>query len=287
MVRDETQLGVEAGVLRQMTAGVVRLSAEDGTDLEDPLEHADHGLLVELRRLGQVSGPAEVVDLEDVRAALGGRLDDLRREDLGEASRVQGRAEACGARGGDLEAGAQQRMPQRRRRVVQDRRQRGREGRPVQVERGRLRRAGQHNHDRLGELGAAWRLGVRYDQALDLQDRLLGCPRELRLLPGRRGPAAGRTTWASPARSRMTRNVTDLSSRRRCSQPAIATRSPMCLGSSADSTREIITAPSGDLRDPLGVRAIRELAVPPHFRHPGSAVTAGLAGSLVEPGDGG
>jgi hypothetical protein len=35
----------------------------------------------------------------------------------------------------------------------------------------------------------------------------------------------------------------------------------------------------------LGVRAIRELAVPPHFRHPGSAVTAGLADGLVEPGD--
>jgi hypothetical protein len=41
------------------------------------------------------------------------------------------------------------------------------------------------------------------------------------------------------------------------------------------------------LHDPLGVRAIRELAVPPHFRHPGAAVIAGHSDSLVEPGDGG
>src|SRR5271156_2546115 len=33
--------------------------------------------------------------------------------------------------------------------------------------------------------------------------------------------------------------------------------------------------------DPLGVRAIRELAVPPHFRHPGER------DGLVKPGDGG
>src|ERR1700722_14411420 len=63
----------------------------------------------------------------------------------------------------------------------------------------------------------------------------------------------------------MTRNVTDLSSRRRCSQPEIITCSPTSAGRSAARTREIITLLAG-LRDPLGVRARRELAVPPLFR---------------------
>src|SRR5215469_1222564 len=78
---------------------------------------------------------------------------------------------------------------------------------------------------------------------------------------------AGRTTCAKPEESRRIRKVTDFSSRLRCSQPAIVTRSPTCSGTSAAITLEIITPPSGNLCDPLGVRAIREkLAVPPHFR---------------------
>ena len=49
-----------------------------GADLVDPLEDPDQHLLVELRALGEVRRPAEVVDLEDVGAGLGRRLDQLR-----------------------------------------------------------------------------------------------------------------------------------------------------------------------------------------------------------------
>ena len=85
VVLDEAELDVERDVLREVPHGVVRLGAEDRADLVDPLEDADQLLLVELRALGEVRRPAEVVDLEDVGAALGRRLDELGRLDLGEA----------------------------------------------------------------------------------------------------------------------------------------------------------------------------------------------------------
>ena len=67
----------------------MRLGAEHRPDLVDPLEHADHHLLVELRALREVAGPAEVVDAEHVGAGLGRRRDDLRCLDLDEAGRVE------------------------------------------------------------------------------------------------------------------------------------------------------------------------------------------------------
>src|SRR5580692_5296228 len=73
------------------------------------------------------------------------------------------------------------------------------------------------------------------------------------------------TACARPERSRTIRKVIDLSWRLRCSQPAIFTCWPAWAGRSAASVREIITTPR-ESRDPLGVRARRELAVPPHFR---------------------
>ena len=42
-------------------------------------------------------------------------------------------------------------------------------------------------HHRLGKLGAAWSLRAGDDEALDLDDRLLGGVLELRFLPGRCG----------------------------------------------------------------------------------------------------
>src|SRR3984885_15166837 len=69
------------------------------------------------------------------------------------------------------------------------------------------------------------------------------------------GPAlagAATTTWARPDRSLTIRNVTDLSSRRRCSQPAILTCSPTWEGRSAARTREIIALLRGCARRPLG-----------------------------------
>ena len=91
VVLDEAELDVQADVLRQVPHRVVRLGAEHRPDLVDPLEDPDQHLLVELRALGEVRLAAEVVDLEDVGAALGRRLDQLGRGDLGEAARVEGR----------------------------------------------------------------------------------------------------------------------------------------------------------------------------------------------------
>ena len=102
MVLDEAELDVERDVLREVAHGVVRLGAEDRADLVDPLEDADQLLLVELRALGEVRRPAEVVDREDVGAALGRGLDELGGVDLGEAVGVEGLAEAAQAGGGQL-----------------------------------------------------------------------------------------------------------------------------------------------------------------------------------------
>eukprot|EP00965_Chrysotila_dentata_P072173 2385434-Pleurochrysis_carterae.AAC.2 len=62
--------------------------AEDRSDFEyaPKVSHQRH-LLVELRRLRQVCGAAEVAELEDVGSALGGGGDHLGRVDLGEAAR--------------------------------------------------------------------------------------------------------------------------------------------------------------------------------------------------------
>src|ERR1700728_4100920 len=69
---------------------------------------------------------------------------------------------------------------------------------------------------------------------------------------GPESPGAATTTWARPDRSLTIRNVTDLSSRRRCSQPAILTCSPTWEGRSAARTREIIALLRGCARRPLG-----------------------------------
>ena len=69
VVADEAELDVQRHVLGQVPRGVVRLGPEHRAGLVDALEHADHRLLVELRRLGEVRRAAEVVDLEHVGAA--------------------------------------------------------------------------------------------------------------------------------------------------------------------------------------------------------------------------
>src|SRR5215472_6984652 len=99
------------------------------------------------------------------------------------------------------------------------------------------------------------------------------------------GTATSRsTTCASPERSLMIRNVTDLSSRLRCSQPATRTCWPICEPSSLARTLIAVMRHSRDLLCPLGVRARRELAVPPHLRR-GRCARTGVAASL--PGHGG
>ena len=123
MVADEAELDVERAVLREVPDRVVRLGPEHRADLVDPLEDADHLLLVELRALGEVRGPAEVVDGEDVGARLGGRLDELRRRDLGEAQVVERRAEPAQRRSGQLPLRALRGVPPQHGSVVEQRRQ--------------------------------------------------------------------------------------------------------------------------------------------------------------------
>ena len=68
-----------------MPLGGVLLRPKDGSHLKDPLEHPHHGLLVELGGLGQEGLAAEVVQAEDVAAALGPGVDNLGGVNFGEA----------------------------------------------------------------------------------------------------------------------------------------------------------------------------------------------------------
>ena len=62
-------LKVESGELGHVAVGEGLLRAEDGPDLEDLVKVAHQGhLLVELRRLGEVSVTVEVGEAEDVGA---------------------------------------------------------------------------------------------------------------------------------------------------------------------------------------------------------------------------
>jgi hypothetical protein len=89
VVVDEPELDVERDVLREVPDGVVGFGAEHRAGLVDPFEYADHHLLVELRRLGEIGGAPEVVDGEHVGAGLRRHTDDLGCLDLGEALRIQ------------------------------------------------------------------------------------------------------------------------------------------------------------------------------------------------------
>ena len=86
----------------------------------------------------EVGGLSEVVEREDVRAALGRRRDDLRRVDLGEPSLIERGAEASDRRGCELEHGAAARVAKRDGSVVEQRRQLLAERRPAQLDRRRL-----------------------------------------------------------------------------------------------------------------------------------------------------
>src|SRR5579884_676790 len=90
VVLDETELDVQADVLVEMARGVMWLGTEDGTDLEDALKDAHENLFIELRTLCEVGGSSEVVQLKDVRPALGRGGNDLGRLYFGKAPRQQG-----------------------------------------------------------------------------------------------------------------------------------------------------------------------------------------------------
>mmetsp|Transcript_8208 Transcript_8208/g.23372 ORF Transcript_8208/g.23372 Transcript_8208/m.23372 type:complete len:312 (-) Transcript_8208:98-1033(-) len=83
----EGHLHVQPRELAEVAVRVAVLGAEDGPDLHDALEAGARRahLLVELRRLREAGVVLEVLELEHVRAALGGAADDLGRVDLDEA----------------------------------------------------------------------------------------------------------------------------------------------------------------------------------------------------------
>jgi len=158
VVDDEGELGVERRVLRQVSRRVVRLCPKDRPGLEDTLVHTDHDLLVELWALREVRRATEVVDGEDVGAALGGGRDELRRRDLGEAETLERPAETAKSRCGDLERRPAGRMAKRNRRMVQNHRERLLETRATQVERQRRCRGCEDANRRKAELDAGRRL---------------------------------------------------------------------------------------------------------------------------------
>jgi hypothetical protein len=155
VVVDEPELDVERHVLGQVADGVVGLGPEGRAGLVDPLEHPDHDLLVELRALRQVGRPAEVVEREDVRAALGRGADDLRRLDLGVAEPVERRAEAGQRCGGDGQTGADARVPQRDGGVVEQRGERRLELAAAHLERRRTGRGAEDGDGGPVQLDAA------------------------------------------------------------------------------------------------------------------------------------
>ena len=172
MVVDEAELGVERGVLGEVPTRLVRLGAPDLPGLVDPLEDADHRLLVELRALCEERRPAEVVEPEDIRAALGRGADDLRRRDLREAERVERAAKAGDRSRQNLELRPLARMAPCERRVIQQHGQGLLQLGSPQLERRRLGRLGEDAERRLAQLDAARRL-LRLDgDAIDLDHGL-------------------------------------------------------------------------------------------------------------------
>ncbi len=152
----------------------MRFGPEHRPDLVDPLEDPDQHLLEELRALGQVRRPAEVVDLEDVGAALGRRLHELGRGHLGEPAGVEGVAEPLEAGGRELPLGPLERVPPGDRRVVEHDREAGVQRGPPQLDGRGVGVVGQRRHRRLGHLDAAGGLRVGGRRPDHLDGRLLG-----------------------------------------------------------------------------------------------------------------
>ena len=82
-ILDVAHLKIQAGVLVQMSSGVVLLSTENRTGLKDAIENAHHHLFVKLRALGQNGRFVEIAELEHVGSSLSSFGSDLRCMDLG------------------------------------------------------------------------------------------------------------------------------------------------------------------------------------------------------------
>ena len=234
VVGDEAQLDVERRVLGQVPGGVVRLGPEHRPDLVDPLEDADHQSACRTaatgpgRRAGRSSRARTrsrrtrwpTPTIFGVWTSTKPRRVQ-RGPEPGHRGRRDPEAPPAGAGGAAPRAAWSSRV-----------------GR-VAVSAGRYRSngggsAGAEHVVPTGSVSStpAGAVAVRGDRA--------GRPRRRspRSAPRRR-PAARSvtTTWVRPAASRTMRKATDLSSRRRWTQPAIVTVSPMCWASSVDRMR--------------------------------------------------
>ena len=253
------ELGVERRVLRQVPGGVVRLGPEHRPDLVDPLEDPDHQLLVELRRLGQVrragrssrarrrSRPLSVAD-----------ADDLRRVDLDEAAaRPVWPGTRRSPRPTIRSAAARRRVAQRQRRVVELGGQ-GRASAPAGTGRTAAVRRRAPSTRTAGSVSSTPAGAAAFAATVPVTSTTLS---SVSASTSARGAGSVTTTWVSPAASRTIRKATDLSSRRRWTQPATVTVSPTWAGSSVERMRCIggpprrcATRPQGGVgeRDPRG-----------------------------------
>src|SRR5437868_10376431 len=93
-----------------MAGGVVRLSTKNRTYLEDALKDSHHNLLIELWALRHVRWPTEVVQLENICAALRGRSNNLRRLYFCEAAGRKCCAETCHSSCRESQNGTPRRM---------------------------------------------------------------------------------------------------------------------------------------------------------------------------------
>ena len=265
VVGDEAELDVERGVLGQVADRVVRLGPEHRTDLVDPLEHADQRLLVELRRLGQVRRPAEVVDARTRSrrtrsptrrsSACAPRrsraVSNVDRKPRTAAAAIRNAAWPRGCRSatrGVVEQGRQAS-------AVSAGRYRSNGGGSAAAEHAYLRR----RRARHRPVPPGWR---RPCPVTSTTDSSVSASSE-------RGRGTVTTTWASPAASRTMRNATDFSSRRRWTQPAMVTVSPDTggqFGLTGCVARWDLLWMSQ--RDPREVWASGILAVPPHLHRP-------------------
>ena len=232
VVGDEADLRVQAGVLGEVPGGVVWLGPEHRPDLVHPLEHADHGLLEELRRLGEVGalGRSSRCRRRSRRtrwrsrrsSACGSRCSRSRptptRNPATEAAAISNWARRAGCRNATA---ALSKMVGRVAGTTGRYRSNGgaATASPSTVIRGSVSSAPP----------GAWGLAVTRPVT------------STTVSSAGAGPVV--TTWASPDRSRTITNVTAFSSRPRCTQPATRTRSPVWAANSVASTRAIIATP--------------------------------------------
>ena len=106
LVLDPGHLPVEGDELRHVAVGVGLLGPEGGTDLVHPVESGGHqDLLVQLGGLGEVGGPVEVLDPEQLGPSLGAGGPDLGSVHAGEPVLPDGLLDEVDHDGLELEDG--------------------------------------------------------------------------------------------------------------------------------------------------------------------------------------